>query len=77
MAEIIMKYGECKKLAEKFKVSAVTVNEALKFRTRSRLANLIRKAALENGGALIGAKTLKDAMVSVDVDDTYKKLLNN
>lgn len=61
MADIIMKHGERKKLAEKFKVSEVTVRDALKFRTRSSLANLIRKAALENGGALIGASTLKEA----------------
>lgn len=73
MAEIIMKYGGCKKLAEKFKVSAVTVNDALKFRTRSRLANMIRKAALENGGALIGAKTLRDAMVGADTDVVNSK----
>ena len=47
MAEILMQYGERRKLADKFSVSEVTVREALKFRTRSSKANMIRKAAIE------------------------------
>lgn len=61
MAEILMKYGGRRELAEKFSVSEVTVRDALKFRTRSNVANMIRKAALENGGILQGAKSLKEA----------------
>lgn len=61
MAEILMKYGGRRELAEKFGVSEVTIREALKFRTRSSVANMIRKAALENGGILQGANSLKEA----------------
>lgn len=62
MAEILMVYGERRKLAEKFSVSEVTVRDALKFRTKSNVANMIRKAALEMGGVLNGAKTLREVM---------------
>ena len=62
MAEILMMYGERRKLAEKFSVSEVTVRDALKFRTRSNVANMIRKAALEMGGVLKGARTLREVM---------------
>lgn len=62
MAKILMDYGVKRKLAEKFKVSEVTVRDALKFKTKSRMANMLRKAALEMGGVLKDAKTLKEAM---------------
>lgn len=62
MAEILMQYGERRKLADKFSVSEVTVREALKFRTRSSKANMIRKAAIEMGGVLQGAKTMKEGL---------------
>ena len=62
MAEILMQYGGRRKLAEKFGVSVITVKEALKFRTRSNTANMIRKAALEMGGVLQGAKTMKEGL---------------
>lgn len=65
-----MRRGELKKLAERLGVSYVTVNNALKFRTRSNVSNMIRKAALENGGALIGAKSLKVAMGSSGEETT-------
>lgn len=62
MAKILMDYGAKRELAEKFKVSEVTVRDALKFKTKSRMANMLRKAALEMGGVLKDAKTLKEAM---------------
>nr|DAU53065.1 MAG TPA: Lactose operon repressor-repressor, allosteric, tetramer, DNA-binding, Repressor [Caudoviricetes sp.] len=62
MAEILMKYGARRELAKKFGVSEVTVRDALKFRTKSKVANMVRKAALEMGGSLIGAKTLRQGM---------------
>ncbi len=62
MAEILMMHGDRRKLAEKFSVSEVTVRDALKFRTRSNVANMIRKAALEMGGVLQGARTLREGM---------------
>lgn len=62
MAKILMDYGVKRELAEKFKVSEVTVRDALKFKTKSRMANMLRKAALEMGGVLKDAKTLKEAM---------------
>lgn len=62
MAEILMMHGDRRKLAEKFSVSEVTVRDALKFRTRSNKANMIRKAALEMGGVLKGARTLREVI---------------
>lgn len=62
MAEILMMHGDRRKLAEKFSVSEVTVRDALKFRTRSNVANMIRKAALEMGGVLQGARTLREGL---------------
>ena len=59
MAEILMMHGDRRKLAEKFSVSEVTVRDALKFRTRSNKANMIRKEALEMGGVLKGERTLR------------------
>lgn len=61
MAEILMKRGDRRELAAKLKVSHVTIISALKFRTHSNLSNMIRKAALEMGGVLMGAKSLKEA----------------
>lgn len=45
-----MPYGGAKKIADRFKVSRLTVCNALKGATNSSLARMIRKAALENGG---------------------------
>jgi hypothetical protein len=61
MAEILMKHGDRRELAKKFDVSHVTIISALKFRTHSNVAKMIRKAALEMGGVLMGAKSLKEA----------------
>lgn len=60
-AKILMDYGDKRKLAEKFGVSEVTVRDALRFKTKSGTANMLRKAALEMGGVLKDAKTLKEA----------------
>lgn len=57
-----MKHGGRRELAEKFKVSEVTVRDALKFKTRSKVANMLRKAALEMGGVLQGARTIRDGL---------------
>lgn len=62
MAEILMKYGGRRELAEKFNVSEVTVRDALKFRTHSKVANMLRKAALEMGGVLQGARTIHEGL---------------
>lgn len=62
MAKILMDYGAKRELAEKFGVSEVTVRDALKFKTKSGTANMLRKAALEMGGVLKDAKTLKEAV---------------
>lgn len=72
MAEILMQYGERRKLADKFSVSEVTVREALKFRTRSSKANMIRKAAIEMGGVLQGAKTLRE-VTGKESDESLKE----
>lgn len=60
MGEILMKRGDRRELAKKFDVSHVTIISALKFRTHSNVANKIRKAALEMGGVLQGAKSTKE-----------------
>jgi hypothetical protein len=60
MAEILMKRGDRRELAAKLKVSHVTIISALKFRTHSKVSNMIRKAALEMGGVLLGAKSTKE-----------------
>ena len=59
MAEILMQYGERRKLADKFSVSEVTVRKPLNFRPRSGKAKMFRKTAIELGGVLQGAKTIK------------------
>ena len=59
-----MDYGEKGKLARKFKVSNVTMNNALSFKTHSPLANMLRKAAIENGGVLIGSSTNRETIIS-------------
>lgn len=51
MGEILLKYGKTRKeIAKDFGVSTVTVRSALKGRTHSKLAEKIRKKALEKGG---------------------------
>lgn len=72
MAEILMMHGDRRKLAEKFSVSEVTVRDALKFRTRSNVANMIRKAALEIGGVLQGARTLRE-VTGKESDESSKE----
>lgn len=72
MAEILMMHGDRRKLAEKFSVSEVTVRDALKFRTRSNVANMIRKAALEMGGVLQGARTLREE-IGKESDESSKE----
>lgn len=67
-----MQYGERRKLADKFSVSEVTVREALKFRTRSSKANMIRKAAIEMGGVLQGARTLRE-VTGKESDESLKE----
>lgn len=62
MPEILMKYGQRRELSNKFGVSEVTVRDALKFKTKSSVANMIRKAALEMGGVLQGARTIKEGL---------------
>lgn len=74
MAEILMMHGDRRKLAEKFSVSEVTVRDALKFRTRSNKANMIRKAALEMGGVLKGARTLREVMEKDETQSDDKNL---
>jgi len=69
MAEILMKRGDRRELAAKLKVSHVTIISALKFRTHSNVANMIRKAALEMGGVLQGAKSLKEATHDSEKED--------
>lgn len=72
MAEILMMHGDRRKLAEKFSVSEVTVRDALKFRTRSNVANMIRKAAFEMGGVLQGARTLRE-VTGKESDESSKE----
>lgn len=72
MAEILMMHGDRRKLTEKFSVSEVTVRDALKFRTRSNVANMIRKAALEMGGVLQGARTLREG-IGKESDESSKE----
>lgn len=74
MAEILMMHGDRRKLAEKFSVSEVTVRDAFKFRTRSNKANMIRKAALEMGGVLKGARTLREVMEKDETQSEDKNL---
>lgn len=50
MKRIIVPHGENLKLAQDFKVSIVSVRSALRFKTNSRLAIMIRRAAIERGG---------------------------
>ena len=71
MAKILMDYGAKRELAEKFGVSEVTVRDALKFKTKSNIANMLRKAALEMGGVL-NAKTLKEAVHANTLDKLDK-----
>ncbi len=50
MAKILVEFAEKTKLAKLFGVSRVTINDALRYRTKSELANRIRSAAIERGG---------------------------
>ena len=72
MAKILMDYGAKRELAEKFGVSEVTVRDALKFKTKSNIANMLRKAALEMGGVLKDAKTLNEAVHANTLDKLDK-----
>lgn len=60
MSEILTKHGERGYLANLFNVSLVTVRSALKGRTKSVLAERIRKAAKERGGMEVAdTRTIK------------------
>lgn len=52
MKQILLPSGERKKLAALFGVSVPTVWSALKWKTRSRLSEQIRQAALKRGGKI-------------------------
>lgn len=49
MALIKLQHGKQSKLAQDFGVSLVTVRAALRGKTKSDLANMLRKAAIERG----------------------------
>lgn len=53
MSKILVTHGEKKQLMKIFKVSHVTVREALNGRSTSPLAQKIKKAAVERGGVEI------------------------
>ena len=50
MRRIIVKHGECKRIAKLFKVTPQTVVNALHFKTMSENNKRIRTYALKNGG---------------------------
>lgn len=53
--EILMKRGERKRLMEDFNVSKPTLIAALRGESDTKLANMLRKAAMERGGVVFGA----------------------
>jgi len=53
--QIILSDEKKREMAKTFGYSRQTVWAALKFRTKSPVSNMLRKAALERGGILIGA----------------------
>ena len=55
--QIILSDEKKREMAKTFGYSRQTVWAALKFRTKSSVANMLRKAALERGGILIGENT--------------------
>ncbi|CCZ10487.1 hypothetical protein [uncultured Culturomica sp.] len=57
--QIILSDEKKKELAASFGYSRQTVWAALKFKTKSAVANMLRKAALERGGIMIGENTDK------------------
>lgn len=57
--QIILSDEKKKELAATFGYSRQTVWAALNYRTKSPVANMLRKAALERGGILIGENTDK------------------
>ena len=57
--QIILSDEKKKELADSFGYSRQTVWAALKFKTKSAVANMLRKAALERGGIMIGENTDK------------------
>jgi len=59
MGIIITKHGEKKELRRLFNTSLVTVRKALNGSNKSALAQRIRKAALERGGAEVTESTNK------------------
>lgn len=52
MKVIRMVYGEAKRLQVDFKTSRFIVQSALRFDTNSRIAKVLRRAAIERGGIL-------------------------
>ncbi|HBX44446.1 MAG TPA: hypothetical protein DEG28_00935 [Porphyromonadaceae bacterium] len=59
MGEILTKHGDRQELAKIFNVSIVTIRSALKGRTKSPLAQRIRKAAIERGGVEVELNKIK------------------
>ena len=57
--QIILSDEKKKELAASFGYSRQTVWAALKFKTKSAVDNMLRKAALERGGIMIGENTDK------------------
>ena len=53
MTKIECKYGMNEKLQKVFKTSHVTVRRALRYESKSELANKIRTYALKNGGVIM------------------------
>lgn len=53
MTKIECKYGMNEKLQKVFKTSHVTVRRALRYESKSELANKIRTYALKNGGVVM------------------------
>lgn len=56
MGEILMKYGERRKIAKILNISEVSVRNALKGRTQSELSERIRKLAIQRGGIEVDNK---------------------
>lgn len=57
--QIILSDEKKRELAATFGYSRQTVWAALKYKTKSPVSNMLRKAALERGGILIGENTNK------------------
>ena len=66
MKQIIVEYGVVRKLCEEFHTSRVTVGAALRLRTNTVLACKIRQRALQLGGVMMEAESIrKEAAVCI------------